>query len=337
MLSTQPGNIWLLIDQGSGISFDIRKNLYVNLNGNELLTLPASLITDLNNGTASAALIQEFEDYGVTLSSADQLQVIVATQNSEWLLMDNGTNVSYDITVESNAYAYQGSTLLFNLPAGIVGEITGSGAPPQDLVDQFTGHNVNLSSSLELNVITPGTTWQLVDEGNNQTYDINTEADLDVFHAATFSVEVVAENTHWVLRDSVNTLSFDIKPDANNASILDVQQLVSVMSLKDGVSPDIHYLDIGVETKGFIYVLSYEGTGSQTSDYHLDIYNPDGSWLSRTPENAGDPGVNGARMIVDQWRNLYTLNYEAILGPNSRTEPSVSTWIPSTPTGNSNS
>ena len=47
---------------------------------------------------------------------------------------------------------------------------------------------------------------------------------------------------------------------------------------------------------------------------------------------AGNPGVNGARMIVDQWRNLYTLNYEAILGPNNRTEPSVSTWIPSTPT-----
>ena len=109
------------------------------------------------------------------------------------------------------------------------------------------------------------------------------------------------------------------------------------MGLKDGISPDIHYLDVGVETKGFIYVLSYKGTGSLQSDYHLDIYNPDGTWLSRTPKNASDPGVNGARMIVDQWRNLYTLNYEAILGPNNRTEPSVSTWIPSTPTRNSDS
>ena len=67
-------------------------------------------------------------------------------------------------------------------------------------------------------------------------------------------------------------------------SVLDVQQLVSVLGLKDGVSPDIHYLDVGVETKGFIYVLSYQGTGSIQSDYHLDIYNPDGTWLSRTPE-----------------------------------------------------
>lgn len=333
VLTTQAGSVWLLIDQGSGVAYDIRKNLYVNSGGNELLTLPATLIPELNNGVASAALIQEFKDYGVTLSSADKLQVLAATPDSDWVLLDSGPNpaVSYEITVQSNAYAYQGSTLLFSLPAGFVNEITGSGAPPKDIVELFTGHGISLSSSLDLNVIKPGSAWQLVDEGKNVTYDIDMEADLDVFHASTFSVEVVSPNTHWVLRDSVNTLSFDIKPDAQNSALLDVQQLVSVMGLKDGVSPDIHYLDVGVETKGFIYVLSYQGTGSAQSDYHLDIYNPDGTWLSRTPENAGHPGVNGARMIVDQWRNLYTLNYEAILGPNNRTEPSVSTWIPSTP------
>jgi hypothetical protein len=59
--------------------------------------------------------------------------------------------------------------------------------------------------------------------------------------------------------------------------------------------------------------------------------------LARTPENQGDPGVNGARMVVDQWRNLYTLNYEAIVGPDNRTEPSISTWIPSTPPGSDDS
>jgi hypothetical protein len=105
------------------------------------------------------------------------------------------------------------------------------------------------------------------------------------------------------------------------------------MALKDGITPGIHYLDIGVETKSFIYVLSYKGTGSDPSDYRLDIYNPDGSWLARTPKNEGDAGVNAAKFVVDQWRNLYTLNYEVILGPNNRTEPSVSTWIPSTPDG----
>ena len=329
VLPTVPDSVWLLIDQGSGVSYDIRKNLYVNVDGTEIMTLPASLIPDLNNQVASAALIQEFADYGVTLSPPDKLQVLMVTENMEWLVIDG--DVNYDITVQSNAYAYLGSTLLFNLPLGFMSGISQSGPPPQNLIDLFTGHGVKLSSSLQLNIITPGTTWQLVDQGNNVTYDINTESDIDVSHAPTFSVQVVAQNTHWILRDSVNTLSFDIKPDANNASLLDVQQLVSVMGLKDGVSANIHYLDVGVETKGFIYVLSYQGTGSAQSDYHLDIYNPDGTWLSRTPENPSAPGVNGAKMIVDQWRNLYTLNYETILGPNNRTEPSVSTWIPSTP------
>ncbi len=335
VLSTQANAVWLLIDQGSGASYDIRKNLYVLVNNNEQFTIPASLIPDLNNAVASAALIQEFTDYGATLST--NLQVVVATANSEWVLLDKGVtpNVSYTITIQSNVYVYQGSTLLFNLPFGLVNKIKQSGPPPSEIVDQFTGHGITLSSSLQLNVITSGTTWQLVDQGNNVTYDINTEPDLDVFHAPTFTVDVVATNSEWVLRDTVNTLTFDIKPDAQSSALLNVQQLVSVMGLKDGASTNIKYLDIGCETKGFIYVLSYEGTGGAQSDYHLDIYNPDGSWLSRTPENPTSPGVNGARMIVDQWRNLYTLNYETILGPNNRTEPSISTWTPSTPSENS--
>src|SRR5262249_39792529 len=269
LLTTVTDSVWLLIDQGSGVSYGIRKNLYVNVGGNEIMTLPASLISDLNKQVASAALIQEFADYGVNLSPPDKLQVIMVTENSEWLVVDG--DVTYDITVQSNAYAYLGSTLLFNLPVGFLSGFTQSGPPPQDLVDLFTGRGVKLSTSLQLNIITPGTTWQLVDLGNNVTYDIDTEADLDVFHAPSFSVEVIAQNTHWLLRDTVNTLSFDITPDTTNASLLDVQQLVSVMGLKDGVSPNIHYLDVGVETKGFIYVLSYQGTGSAPSDYHLDI------------------------------------------------------------------
>ena len=218
VLATQPSSVWLLLDQGSGMSYDIRKNLYVNVNGDELFTLPASFINELNDGKASAALIQEFRDYGVKFSAADKLHVIVETENFEWLLLDTGVdpNVSYDITIQSNAYVYKGSTLLFNLPAGIVSVSTQSGPPSQDLIDQFTGHDIELSCSLQLNVVTP-TRWKLVDEVNNVTYDILMEADLDVFHAPTFSVEVVAPNTHWILRDAVNTLTFDIKPNAKDS------------------------------------------------------------------------------------------------------------------------
>lgn len=86
-------------------------------------------------------------------------------------------------------------------------------------------------------------------------------------------------------------------------------------------------VDISVEAKGYIYVLKYLQplSGSVTvSDYLLDIYNPDGSFLTQVA------GIAAARMQVDLWRNLFTLNYEILLG-SSRTEPTVAQWIPSTP------
>ncbi len=89
----------------------------------------------------------------------------------------------------------------------------------------------------------------------------------------------------------------------------------------------INYLDIAVEPLGYMYILSYVGTGSSASNYHLDLFDPDGVYLGRTA------GLAAARIVVDMWRTAYTLNYQTILGPSSRVEPSISAWIPSTPPG----
>lgn len=86
-------------------------------------------------------------------------------------------------------------------------------------------------------------------------------------------------------------------------------------------------VDIGVESKGYIYVLKYLKSDSPTvlaRDYRLDIYNPDGSFLTQVE------GLAAAALHVDLWRNVYTLNYE-ILQNSGRTEPSLAEWIPSTP------
>ena len=83
------------------------------------------------------------------------------------------------------------------------------------------------------------------------------------------------------------------------------------------------YLDISVTDDRWIYVLSYVNTGQTAADYRLDIYTPAGVFLSRTT------GVNGAKLVVDSWRRVYTLNYESFSGPGGRTEPSISQWIPS--------
>jgi hypothetical protein len=99
-----------------------------------------------------------------------------------------------------------------------------------------------------------------------------------------------------------------------------------------GLHPEagtVQLVDLSVEAKGYLYVLKYltSASGSGTvlaSDYRLDIYNPDGSFLTQVA------GLAGARLHVDLWRDLYSLSYEILAG-SGRTEPSVAKWIPSTP------
>lgn len=99
-----------------------------------------------------------------------------------------------------------------------------------------------------------------------------------------------------------------------------------VAPLKDEGTLTVTVLDLAVESKGFIYVLKYLNEGANVSDYRLDIYNPDGSWLNQTA------GISSQCLTVDLWRTVYTLNFEIIAKPSGgRTEPSVSIWLPSTP------
>jgi hypothetical protein len=91
------------------------------------------------------------------------------------------------------------------------------------------------------------------------------------------------------------------------------------------------YLDLAVEFSGYLYVLSRDDSGN----HRLDIYHPeqDGTAPISTTLN-----INAARIAVDFWRSLYTLNYEVLTLPGSAsppalTEPSVSLWVPPPPNG----
>jgi hypothetical protein len=98
----------------------------------------------------------------------------------------------------------------------------------------------------------------------------------------------------------------------------------NLVALEQGAG--IVYLDLGVEGLGYMYVLSYVNDGATASDYRLDLYDPAGNFLTRTV------GLAAARLAVDTFRNVYTLNYETVAGA-PRIEPSLSHWIPMTPGG----
>jgi hypothetical protein len=87
---------------------------------------------------------------------------------------------------------------------------------------------------------------------------------------------------------------------------------------------ELEYLDIGVDGLGYMYVLSAVNSGLAVGDYRLDVFTPQGNLLARTT------GVAAARLAVDTFRNVYTLNYATVEGL-PRVEPSLSQWVPSTP------
>lgn len=119
--------------------------------------------------------------------------------------------------------------------------------------------------------------------------------------------------------------AFDVKGNPVNCF---AGSASSVAGLHPEGTAQVQLVDLSVEPTGYLYVLKYLLNSSSgqvhASDYRLDIYNPDGTFLVQVP------GIAAARLHVDLWRNMYTLNYEILQG-SGRTEPSVAEWIPSTP------
>jgi len=133
---------------------------------------------------------------------------------------------------------------------------------------------------------------------------------------------LVLENKDSNLQTEARIQAFDL---LGNPVKTFLNYTSSFKELREEERP-VTYLDIDVESKGFIYVLKYLGNGGEVSDYLLDIYYPDGSFLTQTK------GISASKIAVDIWRALFTLNFEVIEKPDDgRTEPSVSIWLPSTP------
>lgn len=90
-------------------------------------------------------------------------------------------------------------------------------------------------------------------------------------------------------------------------------------------STEVTWLDISIDPTNLLYVLSHTGSGTQRSDYRLDVYDAGtGEHIVR------NTGIAVGRIVVDKFRGLYSLNYETIKG-SPIVEPSVSVWAPSPP------
>jgi len=121
--------------------------------------------------------------------------------------------------------------------------------------------------------------------------------------------------------------AFDV--GANPVQFFRQQSPAYFLELTATAGGDTEYLDLAVEYTGYLYVLS---RSQSTNLYRLDIYHPG---QNGTEPIAKTQNMNAAKLTVDFWRNVYTLNYSVLQLPNDGvpgvTEPSVSLWTPSTP------
>ena len=286
---TPDGRVILLESINKRIqAFDIKGNPVPSFDGEFLCNLSKDIQSDLDKGIFSEELQKSFQMFGLThlcdldSSLREDLNKGVVSELAKQFYK-NGLYLSYDKD------------------------------KPRD---------PEISSHIEIKA--RDQKWMIMDPFG-RTYDALADGSMigiyEHLDKSNVTIKVRSENKKWVITDTYKGKAYTVKREGDD---LKLYEYLSTMQLHDSEKSEaISYLDLSTESKGYIYVLSIKGNDeSNISNYLLDIYEPNGSFLNRTE------GVNAARIAVNLWRDLYTLNYEMISGPGGRPEPSISHWIP---------
>lgn len=298
---TADGRILILEEGNKRIqAFDVKGNPVSCFSvGQPCFTIDKSFTADLDSHQVTTALVQQF-----------QLHTTPALA-PKFALEDGTTPPQIDL-----------KTAVSDLDAGKVNA---------EVAAEF--HHFGYGAADDTYTVTSttaGALWLVTNDKSRLVFDVRLQPnhygidELSVYLAPTLDITVRSKTVEWLIGDTTNSTRYEVT--AQKSGDLEVQQVLSYMPLRESTTTGISYLDIAVEPKGYVYVLMVQQT-SGAPTFYLDIYNPDGSVLLDKPQS----GVNARRLTIDQWRSMFTLNYNVVLGPNGRTEPGVSQWQPSTP------
>ncbi len=329
-------------------AFDVNGNPVPSFDGAAVTGLPVGAAAGLDTGLVGVALRQAFAAAGAALTGdwlvqagtvlyrlAAGADAVTVTSGGPDLALSwtvTASGVRYDLALGSAgiAVAQDGKTL-FTLPAALAADLNG-GFTTGDVAAAFAANGAALvapvsvtcpSLTLDPAVVTDLAAGRVPAALRQALAARGRPLPATATVSSSVTVTVHEPGQVWTLQDERADTSYKITKPASDG-LLDVVVHQPTMGLHDPPGTAVTYLAMSTETKGYIYVLSYVGDGTVMSDYRLDVYQPNGSWLTRTT------GLNAARIVVDVWRNVYSLNYESFAGPAGRTEPSVSVWAPST-------
>ncbi|MBD1228223.1 hypothetical protein [Xenorhabdus griffiniae] len=203
--------------------------------------------------------------------------------------------------------------------------------------NQTADGNIDPVGSTVVNVIQQGQSWSVYDPQKPATYTLTAKGQTVSVYNDLSNVRVIAigQGVKWQIDDLSGARSWLLTLNVTNPAQITVADYLSYMPLNKPAG--ITYLDVAVESKGYIYVLSYRNEGRDPTDYVLDIYNPDGTFLVTVPDSTlvPDPAkrqhIVAAHLAIDSFRTLVAMNYGKFLGENQRTQPQISQWKPTTP------
>ncbi|MBO0902174.1 hypothetical protein [Jiella sonneratiae] len=233
------------------------------------------------------------------------------------------------------------------VPGELAGELDEGRYRPCDdpLIEALTNVGVDLAydpenltdpkASAQIAVIEAGQSWSITDpRGFEWRLSRADDEEISIFavpHAP--QVQTIEQGTTWLVTDQKLGQSWRIEPSSADESLSLVKVALSYFPLK-GRRAGSTYLDMGVEAQGHVYVLSYLSDGTKATDYYLDIYTPQGVFLSQTP----DPSVSSqsinpvlAKLCVSVFRDVYALGFGKTAGIGGRPEPTISHWVPTPP------
>jgi hypothetical protein len=219
-------------------------------------------------------------------------------------------------------------------------------AEKDPLIAALTMLNINLAydpnnmddptQSAQIVVVEKDKSWIITDPRLRSWQIVNEFGLLNVYQRPQqFEVQVQSPGSRWLLRDNSLGLAWILEVSSGDPTLVEVFDCFTYFPLRQGPNrANLNYLDMAVEAQGYMYVLSYINDGSATTDYLLDVYSPDGTFLFRSPDQTKTTkpqNVVAGRLAVDIWRDLYALTYETLKGAGGGIQPGLAHWMPTPP------
>jgi hypothetical protein len=286
--------------------------------------------------------IQAFDVKGNAVASFTPQQALF-TMTGGWI---DGELNGGELPEEFNA-ALRESELsrIFFLPEGLAAHLDAGALWPKDdpVIVAFSEQGWALSydpenmndrkTSAYIVVNAAGSDWSIIDPGRSRAYRIVRRGGaLDVYRTVVqYRIEVIEIGGRWRIVDEQSADTYEVVPIEE--PVFQVSSRLAFFPLVDE-DEDVVYLDVGVEAQGYMYVLSHTGEGTRPADFRLDIYAPDGSFVSRTPDRtvtSSPQNVVAAKIAVGIWRDVYGITYEAMRGLDGAPEPVIAHWVPTPP------